>query len=70
LPTLSLLGSHGETPKRYGAVTVRADDTLWTLAAAHAKPGENMQEAVDEIATINHLKGAVIMPGNRLRIPY
>jgi len=69
LPTLYASRSYVEGSARYGVIVVRVNDTLWDLAAAHAKPGANIQETVDEIAAVNHLTGTTIIPGHRLRIP-
>jgi hypothetical protein len=46
---------------------VRADDTLWSIAASHYRgdPGS----AVWQIERINHLSGAAISPGERLVLP-
>ena len=69
VPLLSSAHLYAASPERTTSVTVRAGDTLWTLAAKHTRPGDDVQETIDRIAVANHLKGATIIPGERLRIP-
>ena len=69
LPTLYASALYKAGPQQYNTVVVRANDTLWTLAAAHGKPGTDIQTTLDEIIAANHLNGATILPGNHLRIP-
>ena len=69
LPMLYATSLRPAVPTRYSTVTVRANDTLWTLAAAHGAPGTAIQTTLDEIITANHLNGVAITPGSRLRIP-
>jgi len=49
------------------AYTVRAGDTLWTIAAAHY--GGDPREAVYRLERRNHLTGSLLHPGQRLRLP-
>ena len=69
LPTLSSNRLYAATTQRYFAVTVQPGDTLWSIAAAHARPSADVQELVDQITDANHLAGGQIQPGERLRIP-
>jgi nucleoid-associated protein YgaU len=46
---------------------VRADDTLWSIAASHY--GGDPGSAVWQIERTNHLSGAAISPGERLVLP-
>jgi len=68
LPALSSVRLYAATTQRYATVTVRPGDTLWSIAASHAR-GADVQEAVDRISDVNHLDGGAIQPGERLRIP-
>lgn len=69
LPTLSSVRLYAATAQRYVSVTVRPGDTLWSIAAAHAGPSADVQEAVDRISDANHLQGGTLQPGEHLRIP-
>jgi nucleoid-associated protein YgaU len=57
--------SEGAGPER--AYTVRAGDTLWTIAAAHY--GGDPREAIWEIKHRNGLAGSLIRPGERIVLP-
>jgi LysM repeat protein len=69
LPTLSSMRLYAATTQRYVTVTVRPGDTLWALAAAHARPSTEVQEIVDRITEANHLRAGALQPGEHLRIP-
>lgn len=69
LPTLSSVRLYAATAQRYVSVTVRPGDTLWSIAAAHAGPSADVQEAVDRISDANNLQGGTLQPGEHLRIP-
>jgi LysM repeat protein len=69
LPTLSSMRLYAASAQRYTTVTVEPGDTLWGIAAAHAKPSADLQEVVDRISDANHLGAGAIQPGERLRIP-
>ena len=68
LPTLSSMRLYAATAARFQTVTVHSGDTLWSIAAAHTGDGD-VQEAIDRISAVNHLRGANLQPGQRLRIP-
>ena len=68
LPTLSGMRLYAATAERYTTVTVHPGDTLWSIASAHAGSGD-VQDAIDRISAVNHLRGAGLQPGERLRIP-
>ena len=57
--------SSGSGPERI--YVVRPYDTLWSIAARTY--GGDPREGVWRITQRNHLKGAVIRPGERLRLP-
>jgi LysM repeat protein len=46
---------------------VRLHDTLWTIAAAHY--GGDPRDGILKIERRNHLRGALIRPGQRLVLP-
>lgn len=50
-------------------VTVAAGETLWSIAAAAAAPGEDVREVVAEIASLNSLSGSAIVAGQQLVVP-
>lgn len=68
LPTLSGMRLYAATAQHYTTVTVHPGDTLWSIASAHAGGGD-IQDAIDRISAVNHLHGAGLQPGQRLRIP-
>jgi nucleoid-associated protein YgaU len=49
------------------AYVVRAGDTLWSIAASHY--GGDPREAVWKLQDRNHLRGALVRPGERLILP-
>jgi LysM repeat protein len=69
VPVLSSSHLYAAAPERLTTITVHSGDSLWSLASEHTGAGGNVQETVDKIASVNHLQGAVIIPGQRLQIP-
>jgi predicted Zn-dependent protease len=68
LPTLSSTRLYAATAPRYAVVTVHPGDTLWSIAASRS--GDNdVQDTIDRITATNHLHGATLQPGQKLRIP-
>jgi LysM repeat protein len=43
-------------------------DTLWSLAR-RAAPGQDPRRTVDRLIRVNHLRGGVIIPGQKLVLP-
>jgi predicted Zn-dependent protease len=68
LPTLSGMRLYAAGAERYASVTVRPGDTLWSIASAHDAGGD-IQQTIDEIDAVNHLRGQALQPGQKLRIP-
>ena len=68
LPTLSGMRLYAATAERYTTVVVHPGDTLWSIASTHASSGD-IQDAIDRISAVNHLRGASLEPGQHLRIP-
>ena len=69
LPSLSSVRLYAATTPRYVTVTVRPGDTIWSIAASHARPTVDVQELVDRITEANRLQGGTLQPGQHLRIP-
>ena len=69
LPTLSSVRLYAATTQHYASVTVQPGDTLWSIAAAHARPTADLQELVDRISDANRLQTGTLQPGQHLRIP-
>jgi nucleoid-associated protein YgaU len=60
--------AHGQEPSGYEQVSVRAGDTVWSIAAERY-PGSDPRQKVDEILRANGLSGPAVYPGERLRVP-
>ena len=68
LPVLSSTRLYAASAQRYATIRVNPGDTLWSIAAAHS--GDNdVQDTIDRISSVNHLHGATLQPGQKLRIP-
>lgn len=48
---------------------VKRGDTVWSIAGRHAGRGADPRPLVDRLIQINHLRDAVIRPGQRLLLP-
>ena len=69
LPALSSMRLYAATAERSIVVTVHPGDTLWSIAAAHTSADGDIQATIDQIADVNHLGTAPLLPGEHLRIP-
>ncbi|MBF4161687.1 LysM peptidoglycan-binding domain-containing protein [Nocardioides acrostichi] len=49
-------------------VVVRSDDTLWSIASAHAD-GDDVRDAVAQIQQLNDLDGGLVRAGQHLLVP-
>lgn len=71
---MSVLGGHSAATGEAGApvetrtVVVGEGDTLWTIAADVAEPGE-VREMIHHIEELNALSGASLQLGQRLAVP-
>ncbi|HUZ89209.1 MAG TPA: LysM peptidoglycan-binding domain-containing protein [Candidatus Acidoferrales bacterium] len=59
---------HGGAASRYEMVTVKAGDSLWSIAAPRY-PDSDLRQKVDQIEQANHLQGAGVFVGESLRVP-
>lgn len=69
VPALSSMHLYAAAPQHYATVVVHPGDTLWSIASAHTAATNDVQETIDRISEVNHLSGASIQPGQRLRVP-
>jgi predicted Zn-dependent protease len=69
VPALSSMHLYAAAPQRYATVIVHPGDTLWSIAASHTASSADVQDTIDRISEVNHLAGASIEPGQRLRVP-
>jgi LysM repeat protein len=69
--TLPALSStvHAAPPVAYTTVTVHRGDNLWSLAEARTPATGDIQSTVDQIIATNHLPGASLHIGQKLRVP-
>ncbi|MGY1733264.1 LysM peptidoglycan-binding domain-containing protein [Geodermatophilus sp. SYSU D01045] len=51
------------------SVVVESGDTVWSIAAEVAGPGQDVRAVVDAIEELNDLEAAVVVPGQVLRLP-
>ena len=69
IPALSGSRLYAAGPERFTTVTVRAGDTLWSLAERRTNSGADVQRTIDTIVAANHLDSATIVPGEQIKIP-
>lgn len=69
VPALSSMQLHAAAPQHYATVIVHPGDTLWSIASKHTGSNSDVQDTIDRISEVNHLTGASIEPGQRLRVP-
>jgi len=54
----------------YKVISVREGDSLWKIAIRyHEQAGMELTECVDEMIVMNELDGAIIYPGQNLKVP-
>ncbi len=69
VPALSSMHLYAATPQHFATVIVHRGDTLWSIASAHTGSANDVQDTIDRISAVNHLSGASLAPGQRLRVP-
>ncbi len=69
IPTLSSSRLYAASPRHLETVVVQRGDSLWGIAEHLTADGASVQDTVDTIVAVNHLGGAVIVPGQHLKIP-
>jgi hypothetical protein len=63
-------GSTGSTRAvRSRMYVVRPGDTLWRIASGMVGARGDPRPVVDRLIRINHVRGGVIVPGQRLALP-
>ena len=69
--TLPALSStvHAAPSVAYATVSVQPGETLWALAERETAAGGDVQATVDQIIAVNHLPGAELSVGQKLRVP-
>ena len=71
LVLLVLLGNvvYGGSSGGTQTVTVAPGDSVWSIAASHSPDDADLRARVDDIVSINHLRGGSVVPGQALTIP-
>ncbi|MGI6070027.1 MAG: LysM peptidoglycan-binding domain-containing protein [Blautia sp.] len=65
------IAQNRDTVKYYTTVQVDAGDSLWSIAGEYMTPEyEDMDDYIEEIKSINGLRGNLIQQGGYLSIPY
>ena len=67
----SKASEHVDSYKYYTSLEIKSGDTLWGIASQYGTDGyNNLQEYVEEVKSLNNLKGDTIHSGQFLIIPY
>jgi Tfp pilus assembly protein FimV len=56
-------------PVAVDTYTVGSGETLWSIAAAFAAPGEDVREVVDELSALNGITGSALTAGDQILVP-
>jgi Tfp pilus assembly protein FimV len=72
--TLALVGARAaaagaDRPQPARFAVVRSGDTLWSIAERVVGPSGDPRPIVQQLIDVNGLSGALIRPGERLRLP-
>jgi LysM repeat protein len=69
--TLPALSStvHAAAPVAYTTITIHPGQSLWSVAESKTAATGDVQATVDQIIATNHLAGANLQVGQRLRVP-
>lgn len=65
----ALVSAADPLPDETEMVTVQAGDTLWSIAASVASPGEDVREVMGQIAALNELDDDLLAAGQLLAVP-
>jgi Tfp pilus assembly protein FimV len=57
------------TPVPVDTYTVGSGETLWSIAAGFAVPGEDVRVVVDEITALNGMAGSALTAGDQILVP-
>lgn len=68
---LVAMRSDGEPVKASASrvYVVKPGDTVWSIVRTHSSPHDDPRPLVDRLIRVNRLRGAVILPGQRLVLP-
>ncbi len=62
--------AEAEGPPQAGVeYVVAAGDTLWEIAAVHARPSDDVRNLISDIKRLSGIETSTIHPGQILRIP-
>ncbi len=59
----------GNEVRPTGTHLIVSGDTLWSIAAEHTQPGEDVRTVVFDIKRMNSLEDSVIRAGDQLVVP-
>jgi len=65
----SKTGAGGPAQASSRTYVVRAGDTIWGIARKQAGASEDPRPLVDRLIQVNHLRWALISPGQHLVLP-
>ncbi len=69
IPALSQSRLYAAAPEHFKTTTVVRGENLWTIADRYTASGENVQETIDSIKSVNGLTSSTVIPGQHLKIP-
>ncbi|MGZ5384711.1 MAG: LysM peptidoglycan-binding domain-containing protein [Acidimicrobiia bacterium] len=59
----------GNEVRATGVHVVAAGDTIWSIAAQHTQPGEDVRTTVFDIKRMNRMEESMIHTGDQLVVP-
>jgi LysM repeat protein len=63
-------GSGAPVPAASRIYVVKPGDTIWSIVRTQSDAREDPRPLVDRLIRVNHLRGALIWPGQKLVLPY
>ena len=69
IPAVSQSRLFAASPEHFKVVTVHRGENLWTIADRYTADGQNVQDTIDTIMSVNGLTSAAVVPGEHLKIP-